>query len=457
MNLGGNHSHHNLLGGVRPGATVTLDVLFNGQPLDAGACRLHSLSPDGAVLAMSEDIYDAIDGEALDMRLTIGDQMLTYTQREPTHLCQVNGSHLIRLPWESSPAATQVERGPRWQCSSYLSPSCVVSNPYELYGKVCLKVENLSKDGLGLVTDQTVGLLAPGMKLDCTMLFPGLSEEPVKLELRWIKQVSDGPVNVVRLGAKLIKSSPSYLPCVGQYLFQHVREAAVIDIWQAGILIQSVASGVTYDFVRSGDDYREVLELRRATYYWAQVLAQNARPEEMGDEYDAKAKILIARHRGKCIGSLRMIFPVPDDRIEQTEYVTIPDDFPRNEDIVEVTRICIDPDYRKGDLMLGMLKQMMLVMLQTGRYWMTGSTEERLLPYYQSLGAKATNLKYSKIFGSTLTNLTVLLLDIRDFLNQVGVRRAIWELMAPDIISFARRNEIPIQLQAGGVSATEID
>ncbi len=348
---------------------------------------------------------------------------------------------------------TRIERGPRWQCSPYLSPSCVIHNHHELYGKVCLKVENLSKDGLGLVTDQPIGMLVSGMRLDGAVHFPGLGVEQVKLELRWIKQVSDGPFDVVRLGAKVIKSSPSYLPCVGQYLFQHVREAAITDIWQAGILIQSVASGVIYNFVQSEEDYREVLELRKETYPWVRLSNQKIRLEELGDVYDTRAKILYARHHGKSVGSLRLVFHDGDDCLEMLEHVDsklITEDFPSKESLVEVTRICICPDFRKGDLMLGMLKMAIVTMLQHGREWMVGGSEAGLLPFYKALGAKATNLKYQWNRGGISTEVTVIIFNVRDFLNGIDVNHTIWELMAPDIITFARNNDIPINFIFGG-------
>jgi hypothetical protein len=291
----------------------------------------------------------------------------------------------------------------RWQCGPYLSPNCAINNPYELYGNVCLKVENLSKDGLGLVTDQPVGLLVPGMSLDCVVHFPGLGAEQVTLELRWVKQMGDGPDKVFRLGAKLIQSAPSYLPCAGQYLFQHVPEATVSDIWRAGILIQSVASGVSYDFVRSEEDWREALELRKEVYPWVRLSSQNIEVEDLRDSYDARARILLARHRGKCVGSLRLVFHGPGDCLEMLEHVDsklIPADFPDKESLVEVTRICISPDYRKGDLLLGMLKLAIVTMLQSNRDWIVGGSEAGLLPFYAALGAKVTDLKYQWVVAA---------------------------------------------------------
>lgn len=339
------------------------------------------------------------------------------------------------------------ERSPRWQCSPYLSPSCVINIPHELYGKICLKVENLSKDGLGLITDQPFAPLISGMRLDGIIHFPGLGEKQVKLELRWVKKMSDGPINFIRLGAKVIKSSPSYLPCIGQYLFQYVREAAVASIWQAGILIQSVASGVTYSFVQSEEDYRAVLELRKETYPWAQLSNQKIRLEDLGDVYDTRAKILHARHHEKSVGSLRLVFHDGDDCLEMLEHMDsklIPADFPSKESLVEVTRICISPDYRKGDLMLGMLKMAIVTMLQHGRDWMVGGSETELLPYYNALGAKVTDLKYQWDRGGISTEVTVIIFNVRDFLNRIDVNQTIWELTAPDIITFIRNNDLPI-------------
>ncbi len=201
---------------------------------------------------------------------------------------------------------------------------------------------------------------------------------------------------------------------------------------------------MSYEFAHSTEDYFEVLQLRKDNYRWAQASSPTLRLEELGDERDARANLLIARHRGKCVGSLRIIFPGPNDRLEQSEHVALPNSFPPKEDIAEVTRICIDPEYRKGDLMLGMLKQALLTVLQNNRSWIVGCAEDNLLPYYQAIGATGTDLKYQWQLGDVTHNLTVILFDIVDYLNQVGVSQAAWSLIAPDILTFASHNGIPI-------------
>lgn len=52
--------------------------------------------------------------------------------------------------------------------------------------------------------------------------------------------------------------------------------------------------------------------------------------------------------------------------------------------------------------------------------------------------------------GGVSTEVTVIIFNVRDFLNQVDVNRTIWELAAPDILSFTRRNGISINAGSDG-------
>lgn len=429
---------------VRPGAPVTINFIRDDQPVCTSAHQLLNADSLGATVRLNEDDGRLLTNSLFDAELTIGNQTVKFSNAVATIVCEEDNSHLVHIAWEPShnKSRVQQDRPPRWQCDKYLAPICVIDNPYELYGKKCFKVENLSRLGMGLITSQPLGLLVPGMRLQGALQFPGLGQETVTLELRWISPGSEGAEQEFCLGAKIIEAAPSYYACVGQYLFQYINEIGATEIRRAGLLVPSVSSGITYEFAQSSEDYREVLRLREETYRWSQLSPVALKLGEMGDAHDARANILIARHQGKCVGCLRIIFPGSNDVLEQAKHVTIPDSFPSKTDIAEVTRICIDLHYRKGDLILGLMKQTLLTVLQNNRSWIVGCSEDQLLPYYQSLGAKLTDLKYQRKDGSITLDLTIILLNVVDYLNQVNVSQPSWNLLAPDVIAFANRNNL---------------
>ena len=437
---------------VRPGAAVTITFKLDGQAVCASAYQLLSATPLGATVRVREDIYHLLTNNSLDVELTIGDQTLKLADAVIEALGEEDHAHLIYISWENPPDKSRIQkdRPLRWPCDRQLAPLCVITNPYELYGQKCFKVENLSRVGLQLLTTQPPGLLIPGLRLPGVVQFPGLGPEPVTLELRWLRPNSSSAQQEFYLGARIIEAAPSYGASAGQYLFQHISGIAAAEVRSAGLLVPSVASGVTYEFAQSSEDYRDVLELRMKTYPWVQLSSQAIEPEEMGDIYDTRANILIARHQGKCVGSLRIVFHRPGDMLEMLEHVEnapVPDWFPQNEDLVEVTRICVDHNYRKGDLLLGMFKQVLLVMLQSNKWWLVGGSEEGLLPYYKALGAKVTGLEYQWARGGMTTAVSVLTINLADYLNQVDVSQAAWNLLAPDVIAFAQNHQIPIKPQ----------
>lgn len=429
---------------VRPGAALAINFFRDGQPGCAGTYQLLNADSLGATVRMGEDDYGLLTRSSFDVELTIGNQTVKFANAVATDLRGEDNSYLAYIAWEPdrSRVRARQDRPPRWQCDKYLAPTCVIENPYELYGKKCFKVQNISRLGMGLITNQPLGLLVPGMRLQGVLQFPGLGQETITLELCWIRPSSESAEQEFCLGAKIIEAVPNYYSCVGQYLFQYVNEIGATEIRRAGLLIPSVSSGVIYEFAQSSEAYREALQLREETYRWTQLSPVALKLEEVGDAHDARANILIARHQGKCVGCLRIIFPSPNDQLEQAEHVTIPTSFPPQTDIAEVTRICVDLHYRKGDLILGLMKQVLLTVLQNNRSWIVGCSEDQLLPYYESLGAKVTNLKYQRELAGVTHDLTIILLNVVDYLNQVNVSQAAWNLLAPDVIAFANRNNI---------------
>ncbi len=429
---------------VRPGAAVALKLIVNGDTVSPHQYQLLRIDPRGATVRVSEEACQILTGVSFDVELTIGDQNIRLADVTGIHLVGEEGADLLYLCWaaQSGREHEEEEQPARWQCDKHVFPTCVVDNPYELYGKLCFRVESLSRNELCLLSGKSPGLLVPGMKLNGQLQFPGLGQEAVTLELQWVRP---GIGREFHLGARIVEASPNYHACAGQYVFQYVDGANVPKIKGAGLSVPSIAGGVCYDFAQSTEDYRDVLKLRKETYRWAQLTSHDLKLEDLGDEYDARANILIARHQGKCVGSLRIVFPGPNDHPQQAEYITLPDFFPPNEQIAEVTRICIDPNYRKGDLILGMLKLTILTVLQSGRSWVLGGAEDAMLPFYQqSFGAKVIGPKFEWKPGGVTHEINVFIVNLLDYLNQAGVSQAAWNLIAPDVISFAQRNNIAV-------------
>lgn len=428
---------------VRPGAAVAIKLIVHGETINPRGYDLLRIDSRGATVRLSDEVCQMFTGATCDVELTVGDQTIRIPDTAIIHLIGEEGAQLLYLCWVSRSGEDQEEEGqaPRWQCDKHVFPTFVVNNPYELYGQQCFRVESLSRDELCLISGKLPGLLVPGMKLSGLLQFPGSEQESVTLELC---SVRPGVGSEFSLRAKIVEASPNYSACAGQYVFQYVEGANPSKIKASGLSVPSIASGVSYHFAQSVEDYRDVLRLRKETYRWAQLTSQEVRLEDMGDEYDAKANILIARHQGKCVGSLRIVFLGPNDCPQLALNITLPDSLPPNEQIVEITRICIDPNYRKGDLIFGMLKQTMLTVLQNSRPWIFGGAEDGMLAFYQSFGAKVIGPKILWKPGGVTYEVNVFIVSILDYLNQVGVSQSAWNLMAPDIISFAQRNQIAL-------------
>ncbi len=218
---------------VRPGAEVAIHFSRDGHTVCASTYRLQSADAQGAIVRVGEDSDWFLTGSSFDLELVIGDQTMKFVNAQAKKLNEEGNAHLIHIAWETVPARgrTMEDRPPRWMCDEHLAPTCVIENPYELYGQKCFKVENLSGTGMRLVCGQPLGLLVPGMKLKAVLQFPGMEPETVALELRWVRPVNR---SVSQVGAKLVEAASSFYASAGQYLFQYVRGTEVAEIRPRG-------------------------------------------------------------------------------------------------------------------------------------------------------------------------------------------------------------------------------
>ena len=53
--------------------------------------------------------------------------------------------------------------------------------------------------------------------------------------------------------------------------------------------------------------------------------------------------------------------------MEIENYIELPEHFPDKEDCMEISRLCIDPDYRKSDLLLSLFNEILLIALESKR------------------------------------------------------------------------------------------
>jgi len=141
------------------------------------------------------------------------------------------------------------------------------------------------------------------------------------------------------------------------YTIDRLRESRI-----AGVALRVEA-------VSSTSDYHAVLDLRHRAYAAADIVGPECRSCELGDEFDRRSLIFVARVNGVVIGTGRLIFcHEADDRFLCEK------DIPfsalgshRRTDFVEVSRLAVETALRKSDVMSALVKAFARHAILSGR------------------------------------------------------------------------------------------
>jgi predicted GNAT family N-acyltransferase len=190
-----------------------------------------------------------------------------------------------------------------------------------------------------------------------------------------------------------------------------------------------------FGYVRTADEYRQVLELRKMAYSAAKKLPEGVAAEETADIFDTRSRIMIGRYRGDVVATMRLMFHEPNDVFEHEQYITLPPDFPPRGEIIEITRVCTHPAYRGSDLLLGLFKDALMTCVQSKRRYLLGSATKKLLPLYTNIGFKVTPLVYRhEALGGE--EHFIFLGDMQSALAGEGVGPLVWNAIFADIWNF---------------------
>ena len=112
------------------------------------------------------------------------------------------------------------------------------------------------------------------------------------------------------------------------------------------------------------------------------------------DDFDKRSRIVCIYHQRKLVASARMVFCEANDAMELERYVALPKDFPRKERSMEISRLCVDPNYRKSDLLLSLFKELTYIGLLSNRDYVVLTSPCELLSHYKKLGAKSLGMEF---------------------------------------------------------------
>ena len=166
---------------------------------------------------------------------------------------------------------------------------------------------------------------------------------------------------------------------------------------KAGFKVSTISNNFKFRYIKTEEEYNKVLELRRKAYTSIGKIPENTESKELAAPLDKISRIIAAYHGSKIIATAALSFP-HSEYIQLDTERTLPGGYPRDlppkKSIIEISRLCIDEEYRRSDLLIRMIEHIYKVLLASDRKYFLTSSDKSLWPLYKSLGFKKTLYSY---------------------------------------------------------------
>ncbi len=401
--------------------------------------RVWRMSPIGIEIVATDRLKNFKIGEVIELEVQVGHQVSVVTGQRVTQEYEENGLPLIGIRFCSRDneewQGTERRANKRWNCSAEFMPNGVAPNPGRFNDYVYFRVADLSSNGMRIVTSLRNKFLIPGMILDASMSFPLVGQTLIKIQLKNTQLQNEAGRDVLVIGVEFIEKEKIARDIIGQYIFQFGPQTSLKELQKENLPVSKTNRAVDFRFVRTADEYNEVLELRKMSYLSSGKLKEDATVDDVADIYDSRARIVIGLYRGQVVASARLVFNELDDKMEHEEFVDFPSEFPRRDEICEITRICTHNDFRGSSLLLDLFRYVGLTVVQSKRKYILGCATDELLPLYKNIGFGITKISYEY---ASLNNIkhTIFIGDVLRGLTGEGISPIYWNIVWGELYDY---------------------
>ena len=194
-----------------------------------------------------------------------------------------------------------------------------------------------------------------------------------------------------RAALRITRSLGTFKEAIGQLVFERL-DYSPKKLYQLGFPVSSIGEGIHFKILSSQKEYLDVLTLRKKAYSESTAISAF---ESMSDTFDADAIIVIALHQRRVVASLRILQSKGGIAgLEHSSMVDLRPLVSAEDRLLEITRVCTDADYRKGDLLASLFQFTARTAIGLDCTTIVGSATDDLLPLYLRLGFKKTTLRY---------------------------------------------------------------
>lgn len=406
--------------------------------------RVWRYSPFGLEFVAPKGLTIAV-GATCGFRLKFGAETIQYQAVTVSHIEDSGTQNLIglRLFRPNRSGQTEVDRRSktRWSCPDDFLPTGTAANPIRFNDFILFRIDNISAGGLRLITSMRNKLIAIGQQLDLVVSLPLVGSVGVVVNVKHIDTEIVNGKEYLAIGTQLVHPDNILLQSLSEYLLNFGEGVSVSTLKEDGFPLGKASKWLDFTYVKSESEYREVLELRLRAYKAAQKIPVSAVASDMSDEFDSRARILCVKHKGRIVGSVRVMFHAEGEKTHlEADGCELPKTMPKLSDCVEASRMCTDPDIRGADILHQLQAHMVLLAVKNGKRFIFGGAADSLVDMYVKCGFTQTGHFYS---NESLSNIEheVIYIDTHKAVLGVGVGPRNWRKIYADLYEYMVERE----------------
>ncbi|MCC7442144.1 MAG: GNAT family N-acetyltransferase [Bdellovibrionales bacterium] len=331
----------------------------------------------------------------------------------------------------------------RWNCSDDYIPRGRAANPLVYNDFILFWIENVSAGGLRIVTSMRNKLLGVGQRLDCTISLPLVGSVQATLVIKTIDTKAIKGKQELVLGTQFVSPGDLFKMSLAEYLLNFAENVTIGSLMRDGYPIRRASKWLDFTYVKTQEEYQSVLHLRHATYLAENKISPDKKVMDMADEFDSRAQILIAKHKGKIVGSLRAMFHDSPEQSDIGRYVRFPAEFPKFAEIVEATRVCTHAEFRGADIMYQLMAHLLLTAIKHGRRFVVGGAAGSLVEFYAKIGFKPVGVRYRSLALDGIEH-ELIMMDTHEVALGRGIGIKPWNQLYGPVIDYMVENEIVV-------------
>jgi hypothetical protein len=235
------------------------------------------------------------------------------------------------------------------------------------------------------------------------------------------------------VGVRFFEPNPQFLSALGEYALLQNQTLSFRHLSSQGFPIS--LSGLPFDVgpTRDPEDLRQIIQLRRLAYGEAGTLGYRLDDplEKFTDSYDAYARHYVAKLGNRVVACGRCVFVGRD--VQKSEFLPHVPHYPNwlvGKNLVEVSRMCTHPDFRRGPLLMRLSSEMVRGAWLAGAEHMVTVARESMLPTYETFGMK----RYGDWFPFRGNTMMFLHASPQDMISGKSVGLLPWILIVPPLI-----------------------